>query len=129
VTLGKPLPAAGAVNAGIVPGEGAADPAAVRAAALGTRAAAVDACFCALPQGGGARLRSEAWGPAAVAAAVGDSARALGSEYGWDTGAVACPVPGDLAAVSAALLGLFGAAWGSEAEEREVRRQRLRRPG
>jgi hypothetical protein len=129
VTPGKPLPAAGAGNAGLVPGEGATDPATVGAGDVGARAAAVDVFFCALPQEGGARLRSEAGGPAAVAAGLGDFARALGSEDASDTGAMAGPVARDLAAVSPVLLGLLGAAWGSQAEEREARRRRCRLPG
>jgi hypothetical protein len=129
VTLGKPLPAAGAGNAGIVSGEGATDPAAVGAGDVGARAAAVDACFRAPPPGSGARLRSEAGGPAGVAAALGDLARALVSEDGRDTGAMAGPVAGDPSAVSPALLGLLGAAWGSQAEEREARRPHRRQPG
>jgi hypothetical protein len=129
VPLGQPLPAAGAGNGGIVPVEGTAGPAAVGASDVRTRLAAVDAFLCALPPGGGARLRSEAGGPAATAAALGDTARALGSEEGRDTGAMAGPVTGNLAAVSPVLLGLLGAAWGWQAEERKALRLRRRRLG
>jgi hypothetical protein len=129
VTVGKPLAAARAGSADIVPDEGATDPAAVGAGALGARAAAVDAYFRALPQADGARLRSEAGSPAAVAAAFCDLARALGSEDSRDTGAMTGPVAGDLVAASSVLFGLLGAAWGPQAEEREARRPRCRRPG
>jgi hypothetical protein len=129
VTLGKPLPAAGVGNAGIVPGAGATDPAAVETAAAGARAAAVDAYFRALPQEGGFRLRSEAGGTARVAAFLRDLAGAPGSKDGRDTGALAGPVVGDLTAAGSVLFGLLGAAWGSQAEEREARRRRCRLPG
>jgi hypothetical protein len=126
VTLGKPLPAARAGSAGIVPGEGATDPAAVGAGAGGARAAAVDAYFRVLPQEDRFRLRSEAGASARVAAVLRHLAGALGSEDGRDTGALAGPVAGDLAAAGSVLFGLLGAAWGSQGEEREARQQRRR---
>jgi hypothetical protein len=42
---------------------------------------------------------------------------------------MAGPVARDLTAVSPALFGLLGAAWASQADEREARRRRCRLPG
>jgi hypothetical protein len=91
--------------------------------------AAVDAFFSARLPEGGAGLHGGSGGSARMPADLGDLAWALGLEDGKDTGAVASPVVGNLAAGSPMLFALLGATWGSRVEAREVRRQRRRRQG
>jgi hypothetical protein len=96
---------------------------------LGKGTAAVDAFFSARLPEGGTRPHADTCGSSRMPAALGDLAWALGLEGGKDTGAVAGPVVGNLAAGSPVLFALLGATWGAQAEEREARLRRRRRQG
>jgi hypothetical protein len=129
VAPGKQLPTAAADHHGADTGADTDVPLVAPAADPGTRAAAVDAVFRVLLQGGGAPLPSPAGGSVGVASALGDLVKALGLGDGRDAGEVPGPAVGNLAAGGPVLFALLGATWGARFEDPESRKSGWRPRG